>query len=145
MYLTILFILHVQTRNISSFTVISWLKDVNGRKNEVILVKLKRFLPPANEVWGKVICLQVCVCPQGECLLPGGASSGGVWFGGCLLLGGACSGGCLLRGVWSRGVAWWRPPHGYCCGRYASYWNTFLFLNLCLPQILLSSWYWNKN
>ena len=20
-------------------------------------------LPPANEVWGKVICLQVCVCP----------------------------------------------------------------------------------
>ena len=22
-------------------------------------------LPPANEVWGKVICLQVCVCPQG--------------------------------------------------------------------------------
>ena len=24
-----------------------------------------QFLPPANEVWGKVICLQVCVCPQG--------------------------------------------------------------------------------
>ena len=23
------------------------------------------FLPPANKVWGKVICLQVCVCPQG--------------------------------------------------------------------------------
>ena len=23
-------------------------------------------LPPANEVWGKVICLQACVCPQGE-------------------------------------------------------------------------------
>ena len=22
-------------------------------------------LPPANEVWGKVKCLQVCVCPQG--------------------------------------------------------------------------------
>ena len=22
-------------------------------------------LPPANEVWGKVICLQACVCPQG--------------------------------------------------------------------------------
>ena len=27
-------------------------------------------------------------------------------------------------------VAWWRPPpppDGYCCGRYASYWNAFLF------------------
>ena len=22
-------------------------------------------LPPANEVWGKVICLQACVCQQG--------------------------------------------------------------------------------
>ena len=25
----------------------------------------KCFLPPANEVWCKVICLQACVCPQG--------------------------------------------------------------------------------
>ena len=24
-----------------------------------------QFLPPANEVWGKVISLQACVCPQG--------------------------------------------------------------------------------
>ena len=24
-------------------------------------------LPPANEVWDKVICLQVCVCPQWGC------------------------------------------------------------------------------
>ena len=46
-------------------------------------------LPPANEVWGKVICLQVCVCPQG------GACS----CRGCLNPeGGACSGGCLLPG-----------------------------------------------
>ena len=51
--------------------------------------------------------------------------------GGGLLLGGACS-----RGVW-------RPPpkaDGYCCGRYASYWNAFL-LNishaLCLQPVLL--------
>ena len=28
------------------------------------------------------------------------------------------------------GGAWWRlpPPDAYCCGRYASYWNAFLFL-----------------
>ena len=25
-------------------------------------------------------------------------------------------------------VAWWRPPNGYCCGRYASYWNAFLYI-----------------
>ena len=25
----------------------------------------KGYLPTANEVWGKVICLQACVCPQG--------------------------------------------------------------------------------
>ena len=24
-----------------------------------------QFLPPANEVWGKVICLQACFCSQG--------------------------------------------------------------------------------
>ena len=24
------------------------------------------YLPPANEVWGKVKCLQACVCPQGR-------------------------------------------------------------------------------
>ena len=26
---------------------------------------MNTFLPPAKEVWGKVICLQACVCPQG--------------------------------------------------------------------------------
>ena len=30
--------------------------------------KILVFLPPANKVWGKVLCLQACVCPQGECL-----------------------------------------------------------------------------
>ena len=45
-------------------------------------------LPPANEVWGKVICLQACVCLQGGvpgprvCLPPGG----------CLLRGGVPGG-----------------------------------------------------
>ena len=98
------------------------------------------FLPPANEVWGKVICLHLFVIlftgkvpgPRG-CLLPGGGGAPAP-RGRCLLLGGVCSrgsapGGCLLpggsapvgvpapRGVcsWrggacSRGGAWWRPP-----------------------------------
>ena len=85
-------------------------------------------LPPANEVWGKVICLQVCVCPRG-----------GAWSGGCLVWG-----GLVPWGAWSQGGAWSRgclvpgwgclvlgvpggdPLNGYCCGRYASYWNAFL-------------------
>ena len=51
-------------------------------------------LPPANEVWGKVICLQVSVCPQG------GAWSGGAWSRGVPGPG----------GTWSWGSALWRPP-----------------------------------
>ena len=62
---------------------------------------------------------------------------------GCLLLGvsalgrrrvcsgeggGVCSRGCLLRGVPGGD-----PPDGYCCGRYASYWNAFLFFFLLPP------------
>ena len=57
------------------------------------------WLPPANEVWGKVIFLQACVKNSVQ------KAGGG--------------------GRWSQGV--WRPPRdGYCCGRYASYWNAFL-------------------
>ena len=51
---------------------------------------------------------------------PGGACSGRVpapW--GELLQGGACS-----REVETP------PVDGYCCGRYASYWNAFLFFNV---------------
>ena len=76
--------------------------------------------PPANEVWGKVICLQVCVCPQEGYLVQGG---GGAWS---------------QRGAWSRGcLVETPPPDGYCCGRYASYWNEFLLVykySLSLPS-----------
>ena len=52
--------------------------------------------------------------------------------GGYLLPeGDACSGGCLVAGVcmvWGKGLPGETPPpDGYCCGRYASYWNAFLF------------------
>ena len=46
------------------------------------------------------------VCSRGSA--PGGACSQGV-----------CSGGCLVE----------TPPDGYCCGRYASYWNALLSSN----------------
>ena len=84
------------------------------------------FLPPANEVWGKVIF--VILFTGGGGLVPGG---GGVWSrgdvpgpGGCMLLGGRVPGPGVVPGR--------DPPNGYCCGRYASYWNAFL----CIKSIV---------
>ena len=69
----------------------------------------------------------------------------GIWLGGgCLLWwGGACSGGCLLQGDASSrggyllpGCVCGDPRDGYCCGRYASYWNAFLFVtSLTAPTL----------
>ena len=79
------------------------------------------FLPPANEVWGKVICLK-CVSVHRGVPGPGGH------YGRCLVwevpgLGGAWSWGRVWsRGVWSGEGAWWRHP---------------LRLLLCVVRILL--------
>ena len=83
--------------------------------------------------------------PDG-CLVPGGVWSWGVSGpGGCLVLGGLVPGGVWSWGVPGPGGS--RPrgmtgpggsgpggvpggdphPDGNCCGRYASYWNAFLF------------------
>ena len=68
---------------------------------------------------------------QGVCGIPA-CIAGGIpacLAGGCLLLGGLLWGEvCSWGGAWSWGWGvWWRPPSdGYCCGRYASYWNAFL-------------------
>ena len=110
------------------------------------------FLLPSNEVWGKVICLQVCVCPQG---VPGPGGRGclvlegvGTWSWGYLVLGAVWSWGlCLVLGVpggflvlggvpGPGGYLVETPPGGYCCGRCASYWNTFLFCIFSFPFVL---------
>ena len=99
------------------------------------------FLPPENEVWGKVICLQVCACPQAGAWSrregipsPGGGGIPGP--GGCLVL------GCVPgpRGAWFRmgclvpgGCLVETPTDGYCYGRYVSYWNAFLFCVFSFP------------
>ena len=77
------------------------------------LIVLEKLLPPADEVWGKVIFLHLFVI-----LFTGGVVSqhalqvvsqhalqGGAWSQArCLVPGGS--------------GAWWRPPpDGYCCGR----------------------------
>ena len=41
--------------------------------------------------------------------------------------GGVCSRGDLLQGSAPGGCLVETPPDGHCCGRYASYWNAFLF------------------
>ena len=57
---------------------------------------LLALLPPANEVWGKVIFSQACVKNS---VHRGGLVQGGCSRGGCLLWGALLLGG----GAWSRG------------------------------------------
>ena len=108
--------------------------------------------------WGKLIFLQASVI-----LLTGGAWSRGVpGPGACLLRGGVCSGGVWVSapegGLFPRGVpgprgvsgpggcllpggAWWRPcQDGHCCGRYASYWNAFLFIIYILEMTTIQTY-----
>ena len=109
------------------------------RIQTVLLIILIPFLPPANEVWGKVIFSQACVKnsvhrgvpgPEG-CLVTGGCLA---WAGGPGPSGGLILGGCL-----------WRPPRdGYCCGRYASYWNAFLFITVFVILIIYLRQYKNN-
>ena len=61
---------------------------------------------------------------QGDASSQGGASSRGVLPPGGVLphRGASSQGGCFLRGGPVE-----TPRDGYCCGRYASYWNAFLW------------------
>ena len=88
---------------------------------------INRYLPPANEVWGKVIFLHLFVI-----LFTGG----GVVSQHALQV---VSQHDLLRGMLSQhalqqgGCLVEPPPDGYCCGQYASYWNAFL--SLCQTDV----------
>ena len=96
-------------------------------KGNIFIGACQEFCPQGG-AWSWGVCSQGggCVSAPEGCLLPGGVpwSRGDVCSGGCLLPGCLLPGGCLVRGVgvFSQGV-----PGGYCCGRYASYWNAFLF------------------
>ena len=87
------------------------------------------FLPPANEVWGKVIFLHLFVILfMGGVLGPGGYLPwGGACSGGCLFLRGGClvqraGGGCAcslgvsgLGGIPAPGGGWVPAPGGGGC------------------------------
>ena len=101
-----------------------------------------QFLPPANEVWGKLMFSQVFVCPPGRgvCVpacITGHMTGGGLcpsihhrphdWEGlypGGSVQGALCPrwGSLLSKGGLCRGDS----PHTVMSGRYASYSNAFL-------------------
>ena len=90
-----------------------------------------------------------CSRSLGGCVLSQHAlqqvSRGGAWSGGCLLLGwgGVCSwvgeGLLLGGGLVSQHALRQTPPgrDGYCCGRYASHWNAFLFVTSYVLKFLI--------
>ena len=70
-------------------------------------------------------------------------TGGGACSGGCMVLGRHGHGGCMvlggvngpggMHGPGGRvlgGLVETTSPDGYCCGRYASYWNAFLLVFL---------------
>ena len=74
--------------------------------------------------WGKVIFSQAsAILSTGRCLLRRVPAPGGVLLGGVPVL-----------GCWSASGG--GAQDGYCCGRYASYWNAFLFIRECNTQSL---------
>ena len=112
------------------------------------------FLPPANEVLGKVIFLHLSVIlftggwyPSMHCRwypsMPRSRSLGGSGIPACLAGFQAHTQGEVegdLAGEVSRPTPRGAipacteadPPDGYCCGWYASYWNAFLLMITCL-------------
>ena len=99
---------------------------VFGNFNKAVLITTR------NEVGARLYFhRRVWFWSQGGCLVREGAWSRGCMVpGGCIVLGGVWSraGECMVQGglVWGVLVET-LPGDGYCCGRYASYWNAFLF------------------
>ena len=92
----------------------------------VFIFEVLLFLPPATKLGQGYIFTGVCDSVHGGgCLLSGGSGPGGG--------GDVCSQGVPGPGGVSGpgGVPGGDPP-GYCCGRYASYWNAFLFYHVDL-------------
>ena len=114
----------VESRRSSCDTILSFLLDWFVA---LIITARKRSL--------RRLCFYRClVCPRG---------GGHVWQGGMHGRGGMCGrgvcmagGACMVEGMHGRRCAWQgarMPPRGYdeirsMSGRYASYWNAFLFL-----------------
>ena len=123
-------------------------------------------LPATNEVWGKVIFSEACISHLAKCggdaWWGGGmCGKGGMHGRRACMARGACmvkgamhgeGGACGSRGAYiSGGHAWqWRHAwqmgghaykrDGHWSGRYASYWNAFLFSLMFCPGATFSRW-----
>ena len=94
---------------------------VDLRLGEIPQFFFSIFLPPTNEVWGKVMFLLMCVIlfRGGGGLPPGGRQSA---LGVCHRGGSESSGSSHSGG----GQTTPPPPQNKKSGQYASYWNAFL-------------------
>ena len=106
-----------------------------------LITALKRSLPR--------LCFNTCLSVHGGCLGPDPGGGWGVWLEGVSRprprgsLGGCPDphlGGCPGPGLGcvSQQTLRQTPPSadGYCCGRYASYWNAFSFCITSQSQVL---------
>ena len=79
-----------------------------------------------------------CLC-LGVSLSGGVSVQGGLCRGGVSVHGGSLSRGSLSVGPLSGGISVRETPRTVTCGRYASYWNAFLFTNkFCCNEEALS-------
>ena len=96
----------------------------------ITVLRIYFLLPPANEVWDKVIFSQVFVCPQG-CSLYDVTSCLAAWChvpsgGSAYSKVGVYGEVCLQWGLPTGGEGGQTPPESE-SRRYTFYWNVFLF------------------
>ena len=102
---------------------IPWDK-VNERAVRILLECILVFTARKRSLGqGNILHLFVILFTGGGSAPGGGVPGlgGGAWSGGGCLV----PGGCVVE----------TPRDGYCCGRYASYWNAFLFCSARTYQI----------
>ena len=84
-----------------------------------------------GHVWqGGMHGRQECVC-QGECMAGGMHGRGGMHGGGACVVGACMAGGMYATHAPPNTTRYGRSMHG----RYASYWNAFLFLLILLLYV----------
>ena len=130
----------------NNITNIFWNSTFSNSLVNFNLYVSRTFLPSATKL--RRLCFYTCLwfCSQVGCYpsmhcrwYPSMSCSAGGWLlqSRVPALEGVCSrgvpalGGCLLWGVLIPGGCMETPlpkADGYCCGRYASYWNAFWFL-----------------
>ena len=99
--------------------------------NESVLFRNDLYDYRPQTKFAKVLFSQVFICPQGRVFVQGGLCPGGlcprVSVQGGLCSGCLCPGGLCLWGLFPGGSPSGRTPVMVKSGRYAYYWNAFVF------------------